>query len=105
MGALSKLDEILLNQQIRSHSVIVPGTFGNTNVENQGTNEEDSQSDPHPEAGIFGSQGTQNSGPEVARDSNTLAFKIFDRQKVKHFHSLHIYIYINPRIHIAILDY
>ena len=53
LGALSKLDEFLLKQQIRTHSGIVPGTFRNTNVENQGTNEDDSQSDPHPEAGIL----------------------------------------------------
>ena len=42
LGALTKLDEILLNQQIRTHSGTVPGTFRNTNVENQGTNEDDS---------------------------------------------------------------
>ena len=65
LGALSKLDDFLLNQQIRMHSGTVPETFRNTNVENQGTNEEDSQSDPHPEAGIFRGQTTQNSGPEV----------------------------------------
>ena len=52
MGALSKLDEFLLNPQIQTHSGTVPGTFRNMNVENQGTNEDDSQSDPHPEAGI-----------------------------------------------------
>ena len=40
-----------MNQQIRTHSETVPGTFRNTNVENQGTNEDDSQSDPHPEVG------------------------------------------------------
>ena len=51
LGALSKLDEFLLNQKIRTHSATVPGTFRNTNVENQGTNEDDSQSDPHPEVG------------------------------------------------------
>ena len=51
LGALCKLDDILLNQQIRTHSATVPGTFQNTNVENQGTNEDDSQSDPHPEVG------------------------------------------------------
>ena len=51
LGAMSKLDEFLLNQQIRTHSDTVPGTFRNTNVENQGTNEDDSQSDPHPEVG------------------------------------------------------
>ena len=39
LGTLSKLDEFLLNQQIRTHSGTVPGTFRNTNVENQGGNE------------------------------------------------------------------
>ena len=67
--ALSKLDEFLLNQQIRTHSETVPGTFRNTNVENQGTNEDDSQSDPHPEGGLFRSQTTQNSGPELGHYS------------------------------------
>ena len=69
LGALSKLDEFLLNQQIRTHSETVPGTFRNTNEENQGTNEDDSQSDPHPEAGIFRCQTTQNLGPKDCRDT------------------------------------
>ena len=68
LGALSKLYEFLLNQQIRTHSETVPGTFWNTNVGNQGTNEDDSQSDPHPEAGIFRGQTTQNSGPKGCLD-------------------------------------
>ena len=46
------------------HSGTVPETFRNTNVDNQGTNEDDSMSDPHPEAGLFRSQTTQNSGQE-----------------------------------------
>ena len=71
LGALSKLDEFLLNQQIRTHSETVPGTFRNTNVENQGTNEDDSQSDPHPEAGIFRGQTAQNFGPKDCRDMVT----------------------------------
>ena len=62
---LSKLDEVLSNQQIQTYSETVPGTFRNTNMENQGTNEDDSQSDPHPEGGLFRSQTTQNSGPEA----------------------------------------
>ena len=73
-GALSKLDEFLLNPEIRTHSGTVPGTFWNTNVENQGTKEDDSQSDPHPEAGIFRSQNTQHSGPEVGHDSTQQEF-------------------------------
>ena len=69
LGALSKLDEFLSNQQIQTHSRTVPWPFRNTNVENQGSNEDDSQSDPHPEAGIFCGQTTQNSGPKECRDS------------------------------------
>ena len=69
LGTPSKLDEFLLNQQIRTHSETVPGTFRNTNVENQGTHEDDSQSDPHPEAGIFCGQTTQNSDLEECRDN------------------------------------
>ena len=69
--ALSKLDEFLLNQQITTHSETVPGTFRNTNVENQGTNEDNSQSDPHPEAGIFCGQNAQNSDLEDCCDMVT----------------------------------
>ena len=71
LGALSKLDEFLLNPQITTHSETVPGTFRNTNMENQGTNEDDSQSDPHPEAGIFCGQTTQNSDLEECCDMVT----------------------------------
>ena len=76
LGALSELDGFLLNPQIRTHSGTVPGTFRNTNVENQGTNEDNSQSDPHPEAGIFRRQTTQNSGPEVGHDNFQYCLKV-----------------------------
>ena len=71
LGALTKLDEFLSNQQIHTLFETVPGTFRNTNVGNQGTNEDDSQSDPHPEAGIFRGQTTQNLGPKDCRDMVT----------------------------------
>ena len=71
LGALSKLDEFLSNQQIQTHSETVPGTFRNTNAENQGTNEDNSQSDPHPEAGIFCGQNAQNSDLEDCCDMVT----------------------------------
>ena len=71
MGAPFKLDQFLLNPQIRTHSGTVPGTFRNTNMENQGTNEDDSQSDTHPETGLFRRQTTQNSGPETGPDMVT----------------------------------
>ena len=49
LGALSKLDEFLLNPQVRTCSVAVPGTSRNSNLENQGTNEDHSSDDPGPE--------------------------------------------------------
>ena len=75
LGALSKLDEFLLNQQIRTHSETVPGTFRNTKVGNQGTNEDDSQSDPLPEAGIFRGHTTQNIGPKDFVTEMNIIFK------------------------------
>ena len=78
LGALSKLDEFLLNQQIRTLSETVPGTFRNTNVENQGTNEDDSQIDPHPEAGVFRGQTTQNFGPKDCRDTIEEKLKLWN---------------------------
>ena len=65
LGALTKLDEFLSNQKIHMHFETVLGTFRNTNEENQGTNEDDSQSDPHPEAGIFRGQTTQTLVPKI----------------------------------------
>ena len=49
MGALSKLDEFLLNPQVRTCSVAVPGTTRSSNLENQGTNEVRPSDDPGPE--------------------------------------------------------
>ena len=47
-------------------------------MKNQGTNEDDSQSDPRPEAGLFRSQTTQNSVPEVGHDMVTGATECHD---------------------------
>ena len=49
LGALSKLDECLLNPQLRTASETVPGTFRNTDVENQEPTADRSPNDPHPE--------------------------------------------------------
>ena len=69
IGALARLDDLLLNPLIQSDSGIAPDTSRNAFSTSQGTNEDDSQSDPHPEAGIFQNQMTQNSGPEDGHDS------------------------------------
>ena len=49
LGALSNLDEFLLNPQIRTFSGTIPGTFRNADVENQEPSGDRSQSDPRPE--------------------------------------------------------
>ena len=51
LGALSKLDEFLLNPQVQTQSGSVPGTSRITDVENQEPNEDRSQIDPRPEVG------------------------------------------------------
>ena len=69
LGALSRLDDFLLNLLIQGHSGTTPQTFRNAYGTNQGTNEDDSRIDSHPEAGIFHNQMTRNSGPEDGQGS------------------------------------
>ena len=68
LGALVRLDDFLMNPVIQGHSGTAPDTSWIAFGTSQGTKEDDSQSDPHPEAGIFCSQTTQNSGPEVGHN-------------------------------------
>ena len=49
LGALSKLDEFLLNPQVQTCFVVVPGTSRCGNLENEGTNEDRPSDDPGPE--------------------------------------------------------
>ena len=69
LGALSRLDDFLMNPVIQGYSGTTPETSENAYGTNQGTNEDDSQSDPHPEAGIFHNQMTRISGPKDGHDS------------------------------------
>ena len=68
LGALSNLDDFLLNPQIRTQSGTVPGTFRITNVENQEPNEDRSQDDPHAEVGpsVCQSRHSIDSDPDEA---------------------------------------
>ena len=75
LGALSRRDDFLMNPLIQGHSRTPPETSRNAYGTNQGTNEDDSQSDPHPEAGVFQSRTTRNSGPEDDHDSNCIKIK------------------------------
>ena len=65
LGALPKLDDFLMNPLLHGHSGTTPETSRNMFSINQGTNEDDSQSNPHPEAGLF------TSGREDSHDMAT----------------------------------
>ena len=59
-----------MNPLIQGKSGTTPVMSRNAFSTNQGTNEDDSQSYPHPEAGIFGNQTMRNSGQKDGRDIN-----------------------------------
>ena len=67
LGALSRLDDFLLNPLIHRTSRSTLGT-------NQGTNEDDPQSDLHPEVGVSRSQTERNSGPDDTYDIVVVIF-------------------------------
>ena len=53
LGALARLDDFLMNPFLQGHSGTTPEASRNVFGINQGTNEDDSQSSPHPEAGLL----------------------------------------------------
>ena len=64
LGALSKLDEFLLNPQVRTCSV-VQGASRNANPENRETHRDLSLNDPYPEVGYFSQHSGQLNSPET----------------------------------------
>ena len=69
LGALARLDNFLMNPLLQGHPGTAPETSRNVFSVNQGTNEDDSQSDPHPQAGTFDSQVMRNAGQELCCDN------------------------------------
>ena len=53
LDALARLDDFLMNPLLQGHSWTSPETSRNMFSINQGTNEDDSQSNPHPEVGLL----------------------------------------------------
>ena len=65
LGALSKLDEFLLNPQVRTCSVAVPGTSKNNISENRETTGDRSSDDPCPEVGYSSHHSGRMNSPEA----------------------------------------
>ena len=53
LGALARLDDFLMNPLLQGHSGTTPEASRNVFSISEGTNEDDSQSNPHPEAGLL----------------------------------------------------
>ena len=71
LGALARLDDFLMNPLLPGYSGATPEPARSAVGNNQGTNEDNSQNDPHPEAGLFHGQREQNSGTERDYDMVT----------------------------------
>ena len=71
LGALARLDDFLMNPLLQGYSGITPETSRNVFSFKQGTNEDDSQSDPHPEAGplTYGREDSRDMVTGVQRES------------------------------------
>ena len=68
LGALAQLDDFLMNPLLRGHSGTTPETARNALYNSQRTDEDNSQDDPHPEAGLVHGQTIRNAGPEDGHD-------------------------------------
>ena len=71
LGALARLDDFFMKPLLQGHSGTTPEPSRNALNTSQGTNEDDSQNDPHPEVGLFHGQRTQDSGPEDGHDNES----------------------------------
>ena len=71
LGALARLDDFLMNPLLPAYSGATPEPTRSVLRNKQGTNEDDSQNDPHPEASLFHGQREQNSGTERDYDMVT----------------------------------
>ena len=77
LGALSKLDEFLLNPQVWTCSVAVPGTTRNKNSENRGTTGDRSSDDPYLKVGYFSHHSGHLNSPETENIPHSYFSKIF----------------------------
>ena len=71
LGALSKLDEFLLNPQVRTCSV-VQGASRDANSENRETHGDRSSNDPYHEGGYFSHHSRQLDSPETEVNSHVV---------------------------------
>ena len=84
-GALSKLDEFLLNPQVRTCSVAVQGTSRNASSDNRETHGGHSSNDPYPEVGYFPHHSGRLNSPETETNSHVVTENYPHRKNFKIF--------------------
>ena len=92
LGALSKLDEFLLNPQVRTCSVI-QGAYRSANPENREIHGDRSLNDPYPEGGCFPHHSGQLNSPEVdmvTEPYSNLVTQNYSHNKIMQHHSSNI---------------
>ena len=77
LGALSKLDEFLLNPQIRTFSGTTPGTFRDTDLINQEPSGDRSQNDPHPEVEFSACRASNLTDSDPEETSHSISREYF----------------------------
>ena len=82
LGALARLDDFLMNPLLPGQSGTTPKPSRIALKTSHGTNEDDSQNDPRPEAGLFHGQITKNSGPE---DGHYMVTGVKERTRNGHY--------------------
>ena len=87
LGALSKLDEFLLNRQVRTCSV-VQGSSRNANSENRETHGDRSSNGPYPEVGYFPHHSEQLNSPETELNSHVVTENYPHKYTRKIIHSV-----------------
>ena len=86
LGALSKLDEFLVNPQIQAFSGITPGRFWNKDVENQEPSGLSSQNDPQPEVKFPACRASILTHSDTEETSHKHYLKILTKDIPKRFH-------------------
>ena len=81
LGALSRLDEFLLNPKVRTCSVAVQGTSRNTNSGNREIHGDRSSNDPYPEMGYFPRHIGNLNSPETEANSHMMTENYPHRNK------------------------
>ena len=97
LGAPSKLDEFLLNPQVRTCSV-VHGASRNANSENRETHGDLSLNDPYPEVGYFSHHSGQPNSPETGTNPHMVT----ENYSHRHHHMTKIDLCIIIWLHISL---